>query len=1089
MQPERWRQVEQIFHSALKVEEGQRSAFLDQACGGDKELRLKLESLLAHNNEADSFLESSALEVAAQALSQDARFSGGLRGRIISHYRIIEKVGGGGMGVVYEAEDLKLGRHVALKFLSEPLAGDCDALERFHREARAASTLDHPNISTIFEIGEHAGLPFIAMQFLKGQTLARRLAASPLPVDQVVELGIQIADALEAAHKAGIIHRDIKPANVFITDQGQAKILDFGIAKLTRDLRTGVSGSRGKLPTTLDAVFTSPGAQVGTFAYMSPEQERGQDLDSRSDLFSFGLVLYDMATGWNTFSDKVASVVHNAVGSTTIQRNAPKLPPGLGAVIEKATQVDPNLRYQTAAEMRADLECLKRDELPPSSRLSNQSDSVPTNNLSPQNCPLVGRDREINEICSELRSNFVRLLTLTGVGGTGKTTLGLAAGRRLLPNFADGVFFIDLSCIEQAELVPSAVAQPLGVREGDGKPMLQTLKDHLRRKQTLLILDNFEQVLPAGFIVTELFAAAPGLKILVTSRSRLQLTLEHEYVVPPLATPSAIKEHSPNDLMRYGAVKLFVDRARSAMGTFTLTPENVRSVAEICMRLDGLPLGIELAAARMKVLSPSAILARLDHRLKLLTGGPRDLPSRQQTMTSAMDWSYELLKDKERCLFQRLAVFAGGFTMESAEEVAGGPIPASEQEKERASASRNEVLDVLDSLTRLVNQSLVVAEERGHGDMRFRMLGIVREYALERLALSGEMEAIRQKHAAHFLALAEAAEPELQSTRPGLWLNRLEEEYDNIREALRWSIVSEPGTAARMGAAIRYFWDYMGYLTEGLGILKEILGRSDQIPPLLRCKLFSMAGNIAKFQRDDKIARQMYERGLNEARSLGNLSQVSAQCRGLGGLAVEQGDHVTARRLIDEALATARESDDQFGIARSLNMLGDLARVEGDNSAARMLLKEALEVCRQTGRKYPTAIILNNLAAAEFGDGDFEAAATHFSEGLTMAQEPDGRIAGNKIAISYALDGFAALALHSGSTQLAATLAGSAEHLRQSMSFRIESAERRFREVYIALIRAALPENQFDAAYEQGSKLGLAGSIALALGKDIPEAS
>ena len=282
-------------------------------------------------------------------------------GQTISHYRILEKLGGGGMGVVYKAEDTKLGRLVALKFLSEPLVGDNSALERFQREARTASALDHPNICTIYEIGEHAGLPFIAMQYLEGQTLDQRVRGKPLPVDEVVELGIQIADALEAAHAVGIIHRDIKPANIFVTRRGQAKILDFGIAKLSQELRTGASGLSGKPPTTVDAVFTIPGAQVGTLAYMSPEQERGEELDVRSDLFSFGLVLYDMATGWNSLSDKVASVIHDAVCGTTAKSSAPKLPPGLGAIIEKASQVDRDRRYQSAAEMSADLKRLKRE--------------------------------------------------------------------------------------------------------------------------------------------------------------------------------------------------------------------------------------------------------------------------------------------------------------------------------------------------------------------------------------------------------------------------------------------------------------------------------------------------------------------------------------------------------------------------------------------------------------------------------------------------------------------------------------------------------------------------------------------------------
>lgn len=287
----------------------------------------------------------------------------GLIGQTISHYRILEKLGGGGMGVVYKAEDTQLGRLVALKFLSEPLVGDAAALQRFQREARMASALDHPNICTIYEIGEHAGLPFIAMQYLEGQTLEQRIADKALPINQVVEMGIQIADALEAAHAMGIIHRDIKPANIYVTKRrDQPKILDFGVAKLTRELRAGVSEASVKVPTTVDALSTMPGAQIGTFAYMSPEQERGEDLDRRSDLFSFGLVLYDMATGWRSFSDKVAAVIHDAVGSQEpMVRSATTLPVGLGDIISKATQVDRDRRYQSAAEMSTDLRRLKRE--------------------------------------------------------------------------------------------------------------------------------------------------------------------------------------------------------------------------------------------------------------------------------------------------------------------------------------------------------------------------------------------------------------------------------------------------------------------------------------------------------------------------------------------------------------------------------------------------------------------------------------------------------------------------------------------------------------------------------------------------------
>jgi predicted ATPase len=518
----------------------------------------------------------------------------------------------------------------------------------------------------------------------------------------------------------------------------------------------------------------------------------------------------------------------------------------------------------------------------------------------------------------------------------------------------------------------------------------------------LIVLDNFEQVLPAAGILAELLASAPALKILVTSRALLQLSYEREYIVPPLAAPRSFGEGSPEDLMKFDAVKLFVERARSVNPAFALTHDNARSVAGICARLDGLPLGIELAAARMKMLSPQAILSRLVHRLKLLTGGSRDLPTRQQTMRGTMDWSYELLTEAEQRIFRRLAVFAGGFTLEFAEKV----------------VDDDEGTDVLDIVTSLVNKSLLLAEQQARGEVRFRLLGVVREYAHDRLDESGEVPAIRRKHAAYLLALVEEAEPNLRSAQPAESLNRLEEEYDNIREALRWSLANDADTAARIAVAIRYFWDFLGYLTEGLGILKEIFALGDRVPPKIRCLLLSMAGNIAKFQGDYATAHMMYERGLKESRELGDLSQVALLCRGLGGLAVENGDPEGARRFIEEAFAAARAANDNFGVARSLNMLGDLARSEGDYRSARPLLAEALELCRQTGNKYATANILNNLAAADYGDGDYAASLAHFTEGLKMAQERGYKVTGDRIAISYSLDGFAALAEQDGRGEL-----------------------------------------------------------------------
>jgi predicted ATPase len=975
------------------------------------------------------------------------------------------------MGEVYLAHDTRLGRPVALKILPANVAADRERMQRFVQEAQAASALNHPNILTVYEIQQADSVHFIATEFVDGETLERRIKRGCPTVAEALEFTIQIASALAAAHARGIVHRDVKPANIMLRGDGLVKLLDFGLAKLGK--AEGIADTAA--PTKAD-FETSPGTMLGTLPYMSPEQARGLEVDARTDIWSLGCVLYETITARRPFSGHTPSDVLAAILNTSplpLAHYTREAPQRLQDIICKVLEKRREDRYQTAGDLLVDLRRLKkRMELAQLVRISSGSQvpgdasaTLPHAGFLMQPSEIVGRDREIDEVCRELRSESTRLVTLTGIGGTGKTTLARVVAGQLINDFTDGMCFVDLAAVRHHELVPATIAQALGVKEGDSKPVVGALKDHLRHRRVLIVLDNFEQVLPAAGILAELLASAPALKILVTSRALLQLSYEREYIVPPLAAPRSFGEGSPEDLMKFDAVKLFVERARSVNPAFALTHDNARSVAGICARLDGLPLGIELAAARMKMLSPQAILSRLVHRLKLLTGGSRDLPTRQQTMRGTMDWSYELLTEAEQRIFRRLAVFAGGFTLEFAEKV----------------VDDDEGTDVLDIVTSLVNKSLLLAEQQARGEVRFRLLGVVREYAHDRLDESGEVPAIRRKHAAYLLALVEEAEPNLRSAQPAESLNRLEEEYDNIREALRWSLANDADTAARIAVAIRYFWDFLGYLTEGLGILKEIFALGDRVPPKIRCLLLSMAGNIAKFQGDYATAHMMYERGLQESRELGDLSQVALLCRGLGGLAVENGDPEGARRFIEEAFAAARAANDNFGVARSLNMLGDLARSEGDYRSARPLLAEALELCRQTGNKYATANILNNLAAADYGDGDYAASLAHFTEGLKMAQERGYKVTGDRIAISYSLDGFAALAVPDGRGELGAKLAGAAEHMREAMNFHTEPAERRFRETYLAALKALLPEPGFSAAYEQGSRLRLEECMMLAL--------
>jgi predicted ATPase/serine/threonine protein kinase/DNA-binding winged helix-turn-helix (wHTH) protein len=1063
---------------------------------------------------------------AAEALAFEPPAPGGpeidaddLEGKRVSHYLVLDKLGSGGMGIVFRAKDLRLKRNVALKFLPEAYSKHAQSLERFQQEARAAAALNHPNICTIHEIGEHHNRPFMAMELMEGQTLKDVLAEGPLDLEELLAWAAQIAGALEAAHRRGVVHRDIKPANLFVTTRGQVKILDFGLAKLLsgHSLTTVHQAAVEEGVSMAATQQTIPSPPAGTAAYMSPEQVRGEEVDARSDIFSLGAVLYEMAGGRRAFGGGSSAETMDAIVRDDPPALPPSVPVALDRVVRRCLEKEPDRRFQSAADLafamvslsakderyqgindlqvdarrlkkRSEFKSLGRREMPEENSPLHAGALTapegvsarlpPPNNFSAQHVSLVGRERETEQVCDMLRRAGTRLVTLTGVGGTGKTTLAQAVARQLRGEFSDGVFFVELAAIKQADLVASTIAQPLGVKEADGKPRSEALKDYLRGRNMLLVLDNFEHLPTAASLLAELLVSAPRLKMMVTSRALLHLSLEREYLVPPLATPETPAQFSPDDLMRYEAVRLFVERARGVNANFALTDQNARSVAEICVRVDGLPLAIELAAVRVRVLSPRAILSRLDHRLKLLTGGALDLPTRQQTVSGAMEWSYELLPDAEKQLFSRLAVFAGGITLEAAEGVVFGQASAAVKHP-----TAEPTIEVLDGITSLVDKSLLVARPQSRGEVRFRMLEVVREYALDRLEASGEAEQMWRHHAAYFLAFAEQAEPHLQGPQPAEWLKRLEEELDNIRVVLRWLLANDAGKAACLWAAIRYFWVFQGHLAEGLAAAKEILRLCGHVPTTVRWKLLSMAGNLARFQGDYETARRMYEEGLSDGRSVDDLQQISLSCRGVGGLAYEQGDYPVARRFAEEALSAARQSNDNFGIARSLSMIGDLDRALGDDAAARPLYEESLAICRQLSNRCATANILTNLAAAEFGEGNYTAAHSHFRECLTIHRESGEEIVGDKISISYSLDGLAALAALRGETKLAATIAGATERLRESINYNVEPAERRFRNAYMASLRTVLSEDDFSRAYGQGRELKLEECVALALGE------
>jgi predicted ATPase/DNA-binding winged helix-turn-helix (wHTH) protein len=687
------------------------------------------------------------------------------------------------------------------------------------------------------------------------------------------------------------------------------------------------------------------------------------------------------------------------------------------------------------------------------------------NNLAAHQTRLVGREKEINELENLLDKTNVRLLTLTGIGGTGKTRIAQEIARRMLADFADGVFFVALADIKNPEFVASTVAQIFGVKETSEKSLIENLKTYFREKQTFLVVDNFEQVISAANVLGELISAAPHLKILVTSRALLRLPLEREFVVPPLGLPETGAQISVADLSNNESVKLFLERAQNIKPNFALTEENAASVAEICRWLEGLPLAIELAAARIKILSPAQILARLENRLKLLTGGAKDSPARQQTMRGAIDWSHDLLEENEKILFRRLAVFEGGFNVATAEAIVSN-----------LAASEENEIDVLNIITSLIEHSLLIQKETANDESRLRMLEVVREFALEKLDASGESFELRKNHAAFFLALAQEAEPEMFGKHGEQWLKRLEEEHENLRAALSWSSINDAETAANLAGALRNFWILRNHITEGRKWLETILERSDDAPTDVRLKLINGLGHTAGYQGDLEMSQKAHEKGLAVGKETNDLRQIALSVRGLGFVAKWKGDIAAARKFYEEGLKNSRELGDKNGVAVSLTALGDLARMSGDYAAARPFFEEALEICKQTGNRQGVAGSLNNLGASAFGEEDYAAAHSYFAEAVTTLLR-----LGEKISLSYALDGFAALTVKSGDAGRAAQIAGAAEILRESLGFETEPAERAFREAYLSELRAALDEADFQAAYEKGRKLNLEAAIAAAL--------
>jgi predicted ATPase len=612
----------------------------------------------------------------------------------------------------------------------------------------------------------------------------------------------------------------------------------------------------------------------------------------------------------------------------------------------------------------------------------------PTNVPEPATA-LVGRETDLTAVRNLIDRDDVRLVTLTGPGGTGKSRLALAAAAESHDAFPDGVFFVDMAPLTDSSLVLPQMAQVLGVQETAGQSLLETLELFLADKRLLLVLDNFEHVLDAAPAIGTLLTGCPHFEALITSRQRLDLEAEWLYEVPPLLVPDLAKLPTTEALAAVEAVALFVQRAQAAKPSFSLTAANARAVAEICVRLEGLPLAIELAAARVNVLSPQEILERLGRRLDLLTGNRRDAPGRHRTLRGAIAWSYDRLGEEEQALFRRLAIFAGGCTLDAAETV--------------VDATGEPRSDVLNGIAALVEASLLRQSEGLDGRSRYGMLETLREFGLEQLAKAGEEEIARPAHGAHYLVLAEEVAPKLAGPERDRWLNQLDAEHDNLRAALAWAIRGAVATSAvRLSAALWWFWYVRGHLTEGRSWLEQALTQGGDPPQ--RATALEGAGVLAEAQGDLDRAEACYREALRTWQELDERGRIARSLDNLGNVESARGNLGQAETLHQEALALWRELDDPRGTATSLSNLGTVALYQGQYTEAAAYYEASLPLLRELDDDYGVDAVLNNLGLAAQWQGDYPQAAALHESSLAIRRDLGDRPRTAAALVNLALD-------------------------------------------------------------------------------------
>jgi non-specific serine/threonine protein kinase len=961
LSPERWGAIEEIFTRALTVEHDQRSKILADACGDDDALRRDVGDLLDSHDEVvasdgtgRSFLETLDAERAAALVRSAEAMPLALRDALGDRYVVERSIGTGGMAEVFAAHDVRHDRMVAIKIVRQDRS-TTDLDDRFEREVRIAARLQHPHIVPLYDSGVAAGHRYYIMPLVDGPSLRQRLnEGKTCAVEEVLRIVDDVAGALDYAHASGIVHRDIKPENILLSG-GRAVVLDFGVA---RPLAEPADSSS----------LTGVGVAIGTPAYMSPEQAAGErSLDGRCDQYALACSAYELLCGRPPFTGATAReiIAQHFVAPVPLLA----LPDGarsraLDDVMARALAKDPAGRFATTADFVSALR-----------KATTQRDNtgVESPGGTPTASTLIGREEIIARAIALIGRADVQLVTLTGTGGTGKTRLALALAERLRDSFDGGVWFVPLVHISDATLAPRAIGHALGLHDHGNSSLLDAFAAHVNGRRLLLVLDNLEQIVAAAPWLGELMTRVRTIRVLVTSRVLLRVQGEHELIVPPLEVPDRASSLSVLDIASSPSVQLFVDRARAVDPSFTLTEEIASAVAEICVRLDGLPLAIELAAARINLLPPAAILARLEHRLRLLTRGARDRPARHQTLRDAIGWSYELLGESERKLFARLSVFAGGCTVEAAESVCGD---------ERLGPG------ALDGIDALLDASLLQRESpvEQPGGRRVRMLETIREFADEMFARDDDAEAVRDRHRDWFLDLTRQAAPKLTGTEQDSWLATLSAEHANLRVALRRAIqLGDAMSAFALGAGLWRYWLVRGHAREGLDWLDQVLAFPvDDSTDQLRATALTGAGTLAQVLSELDASTAHLSGALEMRRRLHDWVGEARALADIGWLAWRRCEYAEARRVSHESFELSRGLGEKGLMASAMSNLGWVAMFEGDYAASTEALEHGLALRRELADRRGVAYMLMSLAWTASRSGDTARAAALAEEVLPI---------------------------------------------------------------------------------------------------------